>query len=604
MLILTLFAFVAGAGTAVSPCVLPVLPALLSAGVTGGRRRPLGIVLGLALTFTITIVGFGEVADGVGLGDGTVRTLATLALLAFGLAVLLPAVGDRLEARLSRLARFAPAAGRPTDGDGLRSGVAIGAALGFVYAPCAGPILASVIAVGAATGETVVIALAYAAGTSTVLLGLALGGRGLVDRVRTRGRGPLIRRVVGAVMVLTAVAMVAELDLRFQTAIADDLPAAVVNPTKALEESAAVEDRLADLQGPPRFDSDAVAAKPAPDAPAAGPAQRPSDARDPGLPGVVTPQLPMLGPAPDFTGTQRWFNTPGGRRLSLPQLSEQRRVVLVDFWTFTCINCIRTLPHLKAWDRAYRDQGLTIVGVHSPEFAFEKDAGNVRAAIRRSGLRYPVAQDNDFDTWDAWGNRVWPAKYLVDADGQVRYTHFGEGEYEETEAAIRALLAEAGDDDLGAGARAVPGRTPSRRATPETYLGSQRAMGFAQPPTDGTRAYRYAGALPQSGFALNGRWTVDQERATAVTDGVVRAKVVAKDVYLVLSPPKNRNGLVTVELDGRPITRAQAGADVRDGRVPVPRQRLYHLVALDAAREHELTLRLRDGTSGYAFTFG
>lgn len=568
MLLLTLFAFVAGAGTALSPCVLPVLPALLSAGVTGGRRRPVGIVLGLALTFTITIVGFGEVVDGVGLGDGTVRTLATLALLAFGLAVLLPDVGAQ----------------RPDAGDGLRSGIAIGAALGFVYAPCAGPILASVIAVGAASGETVVIGLAYAAGTSTVLLGLALGGRGLVDRVRRRGRGPLIRRAVGTVMVLTAVAMIAELDLRFQTAIADDLPAAVVNPTKVLEESAAVQERLADLQGPPRFDAGTV------------------PARTPPAGGTVA--LPTLGPAPDFTGTQRWFNTAGGRPLSLPRLTQQRRVVLVDFWTFTCINCIRTLPHLKALDRAYRDRGLTIVGVHSPEFAFEKDAGNVRDAIRRSGLRYPVAQDNDFGTWDAWGNRVWPAKYLVDADGQVRYTHFGEGNHEETEAAVRTLLAESGNGDPGPGAPAVTGRSTSRLTTPETYLGSRRAMGFAQPPTDGTRAYRYAGALPQSGFALNGRWTVDEERATAAADGVVRAKVVAKDVYLVLGPPEARDGLVTVELDGRPIAQAQAGEDVRDGRVAVAGQRLYHLVSLDTAREHELTLRLRDRTSAYAFTFG
>jgi cytochrome c biogenesis protein CcdA len=321
MLLLTLFAFVAGAGTALSPCVLPVLPALLSASATGGRRRPLGIVLGHAVTFTVTIVGLGEVVDGVGLGDGIVRTLAILALLGFGLAVLLPAVGDRLEAPLSRLARHGPAGGRLTGGDGFWSGVAIGGALGFVYAPCAGPILASVIAVGAASGETVVIGLGYAVGSSAVLLALALGGRRVVDRVRTGGRGPAVRRAVGVVMVLTAVAMIAELDVRFQTSIADGLPAAVVNPTKALEESAAVEDRLADLRGAPRFDSRKA---------------------------TTAATLPDLGPAPEFAGIRRWFNTPGGRRLSLAELTARRQVVLVDFWTYTCINCIRTFPSLRA----------------------------------------------------------------------------------------------------------------------------------------------------------------------------------------------------------------------------------------------------------------
>jgi len=582
MLLLTLFAFLAGAGTAVSPCVLPVLPALLSAGASGGRRRPFGIVLGLTATFTVTIVGLSEVVDGVGLGEGATRTLAVVALLGFGLAVLVPAIGDRLEAPLSRLARFGPS-GRPgSSADGFRSGVVIGAALGFVYAPCAGPILAAVIAVSAASGETVVVALGYASGSAVVLLALALGGRRLIDRVRRAGRGPLIQRTLGVVMVLTAVAVAADLDVRFQTAIADHLPAAVVNPTKALEESGAVKDRLADLRGEARFDS------------ATAPNRRASG----------TPALPELGAAPDFTGNQRWFNTPGGRALSLPTLLQQRRVVLVDFWTYTCINCIRTLPRLKAWDAAYRDKGLTIVGVHTPEFAFEKDAGNVAAAIRQNGLRYAVAQDNEFATWNAWGNQYWPAKYLIDVNGQVRYTHFGEGDYEETEAAIRALLAEAGDRDLGATASVRDDAAPSHRTTPETYLGTQRARGWSRPPRDGEHRYRYTGALPQSGFALNGTWRHDAERGTAVRDASLRTRVVAKDVYLVLSPPQGRDGGVQVLLDGRPVGVAAAGRDVRSGRVTVTSQRLYHLVALDTAQEHELTLRFDAGTSGYAFTFG
>src|SRR5215218_3790141 len=274
--LLVVFAFLAGAGTALSPCVLPVLPALLSAGATGGRRRPLGIVSGLAITFTVTIVGLATVVDGVGLGDSALRTVAIVALAAFGVAVAVPALGDRLEAPLSRLACFGPRSA----GQGFASGVLVGGALGFVYAPCAGPILAAVVSVSAASGHTVAVGLAYSLGSSAVLLVLALAGRAVADRVRRAGRGPNLQRALGAVMVLTAVAMAAQLDVRLQSAIADRLPAAVVNPTRALEESEAVAKRLDDLRRPSRY------ARAAAD----------SALRD-------------YGAAPEFVGNNRWFNS-------------------------------------------------------------------------------------------------------------------------------------------------------------------------------------------------------------------------------------------------------------------------------------------------------
>ena len=236
-----LFAVIAGAGTALSPCVLPILPALLSAGATGGRRRPLGIVLGLGVTFTITIVGLAELVDGVGLGTGALRTLAVLVLLGFGAMLLAPRLADRVEAWLSPLIRYGPR----TRGDGFLSGVGVGAALGFVYAPCAGPILAAVISVSAASGSTVAVALSYAAGSAAALFALALGGRRLLRPVQ----GPLLQRAMGAIMVLTALAILVEADVRFQTAIADDLPAVVVNPTGSLERSGAVEAELTELRG-------------------------------------------------------------------------------------------------------------------------------------------------------------------------------------------------------------------------------------------------------------------------------------------------------------------------------------------------------------------
>jgi thiol-disulfide isomerase/thioredoxin len=374
-------------------------------------------------------------------------------------------------------------------------------------------------------------------------------------------------------MVLTAVAIAADLDVRFQSAIADHLPAAVVNPTKPLEDSKAVAKRLDDLLAPSKF---AHASR--------------SDGG-----------LEDYGEAPDFVGNERWFNS---GPLTLAGL--RGRVVLVDFWTYTCINCLRTLPHLEAWDRAYRKDGLTIVGVHSPEFTFERDAGNVAAAIRREGIRYPVAQDNKLATWDAYGNQYWPAEYLIDARGHVRHVQFGEGDYDKTEAAIRTLLRDAGAARLGGDAR--PDRTfdPATRATPETYLGLARAEAYVVPPTPGTTTYVPAAPdrVPANRFSLGGTWTLSQESARAGAGSTLSGRVTGKDVYLVLSPPKGGHGSVQVLLDGHQIAASAAGGDVHDGRVGVDRQRLYHLVSRPAAETHVLTLRFSPGAAGYAFTFG
>ncbi len=572
MVVLVLFAVLAGAGTALSPCVLPVLPALLSASGAGGRRRPLGIVLGLTVTFTVTIVGIAKVAGGVGLGSDPLRDVAVAVLLAFGLAVAIPALGAKLERPLAAFSRLGPR----TRGDGFVTGLVVGGALGFVYTPCAGPILIAVISVSAASGLTAVVGLAYACGSAVVLLALALGGRRVIDRLRAAGRGAGLQRALGGVMILTAVVIAAQLDVKLDQLIARDIPS--LSLTAGLENSKAVSDRLNTLRPPSRF------------APVASPSAVPAAA------------LPALGPAPDFTGNQRWFNTPGGRPLSLTGL--RGRVVLVDFWTYTCINCLRTLPYLEAWDAKYRRAGLTIVGVHTPEFSFEHDAGNVASAVSTLGVRYPVAQDNNMSTWNAWGNQYWPAEFLIDARGQVRGAHFGEGDYAKTEAGIRRLLADAGHPVSGAGARPAGTVTPSPQASPETYLGAARAQGWVPAnPTSGTRAYAaHAGPLPLSAFAYGGTWTIGPEQAVAGTGARIDAEVQAKDIYLVLSPPAGGGrGQVRVELDGRP---APAGGDVHAGTVTVTGQRLYTLAALAADGRHRLTLSFSPGTRGFSFTFG
>jgi cytochrome c biogenesis protein CcdA/thiol-disulfide isomerase/thioredoxin len=596
MLVLLTFAVLAGAGTALSPCALPVLPALLSAGGVGGRRRPLGIVLGLSLTFTVTIVGLANVVDGVGLGDDPLRDVAIAVLLVFGVALLMPDVAARLEAPLSRLARFGPR----TTGDGFLSGMLVGGALGFVYTPCASPILAAVISVSAASGKTIAIAIAYAAGSAVVLLLLALGGRRVFDRVRNAGRGPALQRTLGAIMILTAVAIATNLDVNFDQFVAEKIPN--VNLTASLECSKTVTGRLHEITGRrAKF----VAANGNSDCEGSGTStvhDAPRDASQATLLAAAR-ALPVLGTAPEFTETEDWFNTPGDRPLTLAAL--RGRVVLVDFWTYTCINCIRTLPYLKAWNAAYARDGLTIVGVETPEFAFEKEASNVSDAIGQFGLRYPVVQDNNMGTWNAYGNEYWPADYLIDAKGQVRYATFGEGDYGKTETAIRALLAEAG---YRVGAKGYPTDVvvPSEIATPETYMGTARAQGWIDGPKTGTHEYGPppSGELQLNDFAYSGTWKIGEQPAEAISGAGVDMEFKAKNVYLVLSSPGERPLPVQVLLDGHPIAAAQAGGDVHDGVVSVRRQRLYWLVSLPRDEQHRLSLRFADGVTGYDFTFG
>jgi cytochrome c biogenesis protein CcdA/thiol-disulfide isomerase/thioredoxin len=581
VVLLMLFALVAGAATALSPCVLPVLPAVLGAGVTGGRRRPLGVVTGLVLAFTFATVALVYVIDALGLPDDLLRNIAIFTLLGFGVVLLIPSLGDRIEALGSRIA---PGPAR-VGGDGFGSGLVLGASLGLVYTPCAGPILAGVITVSAAqdfTAGKLAVALAYAIGSGAVLYLLMLGGRRVVDRL-----GPYRARIqmaTGLAMVLVAVAIAADLDLEFQDAIADDLPSFLVNPSGELEESDAVSDDLAALSG----------------AHGVGAAAAGAEAAQAGA------DLPELGQAPDLLGTQQWFNTDGGEPVQISELNAQGRVVLIDFWTYTCINCIRTLPYVTAWDEEYRDDGLTIIGVHTPEFAFEKDAGNVADAIERHDIRYPVVQDNEFATWTAFGNQYWPAKYLIDAEGQVRLVHFGEGAYEETEAAIRSLLAEAGDPSLGG--EADPGRTETidrDLRTPETYLGTDRADGWVQQPQAGRHVYAPTapGTLELNEFAFGGEWDADRESATAGADATLSLAFQARRVFLVLGSTGEPRE-VEVRLDGESIADGPAGEDVQGGRARIEEQRLYRLVDLPEAGSHELELRFEPGITGYAFTFG
>jgi cytochrome c biogenesis protein CcdA/thiol-disulfide isomerase/thioredoxin len=583
MALLILFGFIAGAATALSPCVLPVLPIALSAGATGGRRRPLGIVAGLAVSFTFATVALVYVISAFGLPNDLLRKLAIVVLLGFGIVLMIPPLAARLEAWVSRFASRAGVA--KGSGDGFWSGTAVGASLGLVYAPCAGPILAGVITVSASqsfSAGRLAVALSYGLGSAVVLYLLMLGGRRVVRPLARRGVG--LQIAMGAVMVVVALAMLRDYDIRFQNTIASDLPSFLVNPSEGLEETASAQSALAGIRGASSHGIGARAASAA--------AADASSASG----------LPVLGVAPEFVGNERWFNTPGDRPLTLRQL--RGRVVLVDFWTYSCINCIRTFPYLKAWDAKYRKDGLTIVGVHTPEFPFEREAGNVETAIRENGIRYPVAQDNEQATWNAYANQYWPAEYFIDAQGRVRYVHFGEGEYDEKERVIRELLAEAG--------RRVPGRKTRVRAvepstavtTPETYLGAARAERFTNSMlAPGPHDFSAPRSLPENEFAYRGGWRIALDSATAASDASLDLDFGARRVYLVLGSP-GQSRQVRVLLDGHPVSSADAGSDVDGGAVTVSGHRLYNLVDLPKVGRHILTLEPEAGVEGYAFTFG
>ncbi|MGH2905697.1 MAG: cytochrome c biogenesis protein DipZ [Solirubrobacterales bacterium] len=595
MVLLLIFGFIAGAATAISPCALPVLPIVFSAGATGGRKRPLGIATGLAVSFTFATVLLVYLISALELPDGFLRTFAIAVLLVFGLSLIVPSAAAKVEGWISRMTATSAnkiqnaTTGAATNEDntpreGFWSGFLIGTGLGFVYAPCAGPILAGVITVSASqnfSSGRLAVALAYGLGSAVTFYALMLGGRKLI--------APLVKRssrfqaAIGVAMVLVAVAMFVNLDTRFQTAIANDLPSFLVNPTGDIEKSSSAKKNLAQLNNRKQAES---------------------QGGDEATSGAA---LPLLGDAPDFTGNQRWFNTPGGQPLSLKQL--QGKVVLVDFWTYTCINCIRTLPYVKAWYAKYRDKGLVVVGVHTPEFTFEKSASNVQSAIKQNKLLYPVAQDNNYATWDAFGNQYWPAKYLIDADGEVRYTHFGEGDYGVTERAIRSLLAERGDKDLGAETsdkvKAESVNDPD--ITPETYLGAARAERTAgSTPELGTKDYgRPGGRLPANTYRLGGRWTLATESATAAgADSRLDFRTKAQKVFLVMGSKGGAPRKLQVLLDGKPIPNKLAGDDVKGGVATISNQRLYRLVDLPSVSTHVLTLKPQSGISGYAFTFG
>ena len=556
MLVLLGIGFLAGVITAVSPCILPVLPIVLAGGATGQGRRPFAIIAGLVVSFTVFTLAAASILSSLGLPQDVLRNLAIATLFVLAASLLFPQVAYWLERPFAFMTR--------RRGGDLGGGFVLGVSLGLVFVPCAGPVLATITALSAQHRigvETVLLTLAYAVGAAGPMLLIALGGQRVARRLRAQSRN--FRRAMGVLLAGAALAIVFNTAQSLQTA----LGGYTTSIQKHVEKTSLAQKHLDSLRG--GGNAFAAAATKATSTPKSS--------------------LPVLGSAPDFVGISHWLNTPGARPESLASL--RGKVVLVDFWTYSCINCLRTLPHLRAWYAAYHKNGLEIVGVHTPEFAFEHVLGNVRRATRDLHVTWPVGLDNGFQTWTAYSNQYWPAEYLLDKAGRLRHFRFGEGAYEVTEQAIRSLLAEAGASSLPAHPTGVADATPIEIVTPESYLGATRLARYVgskiQP--NAPALYTFAKTLPQNDLSYAGTWRVGGERIVAVENARLRLHYHARFVYIVLGG----RGTVRALVDGKPVRTL----DVNDDR-------LYTVVSGTYASDGVLELRMSPGVNAYAFTFG
>jgi cytochrome c biogenesis protein CcdA/thiol-disulfide isomerase/thioredoxin len=540
MVVLLGIGFVAGVVTAISPCVLPVLPILLAGGASG--RKPVRIVLGLVTSFTVFTLFASWLLDKLGLPQDFLRNLAIVLLFVTAATLLVPRAALLLERPLAAFSRF-----RPRNVGG---GFVFGATLGLVFVPCAGPVLATVTVVAAKNQvgvRAILLTLAYAVGAAVPMLAIALGGREAAAALRRRASS--VRLASGALIGLVALGLVFHLDDH----LAQLTPGYTTFFQNKVENNTTARRELAKVRGGGTT-----------------------------LPAVATASgLPDYGVAPPLHPDGAWINT---SPLTLDQL--RGKVVLIDFWTYSCINCLRTLPHLKAWYAAYHPKGLVIIGVHTPEFAFEHVTSNVRSAVKRLGIAYPVVQDNDYKTWDNYANEYWPAEYLIDRTGHVRHTHFGEGEYGQTEQLIRRLLGAGGPK-----ARKVADTTPDELLTPETYLGAERIADYTGSRLAPGRFKTYSAAvsLAQNELTYGGRWHVGPQQIVAGPGAFLRLHFHAKDVYVVLGG----HGTVHALVDGKPTRTIHVNA-----------YRLYAVRASAKVADATLELRFSPGVRGYSFTFG
>ncbi|SDT22562.1 Cytochrome c biogenesis protein CcdA [Pseudomonas asplenii] len=599
---LLILAYLGGLLTILSPCILPVLPFVFARSGESFRRSGLPLLCGMALTFalvaTLAAVGGGWVVQANQYG----RWLAMALMAFFAITLLFPHLADRLARPLvsagDRLSRSAQGG---SEQPSVRSSFVLGIATGLLWAPCAGPILGLILTGAALQGAnigTTLLLLAYAAGAaSSLAAALLLGGRVFSAMKRHLGTGQWLRRGLGAAMLAGVAAIALGLDSGLLTRVSTVATSGLEQ--KLFDTLNPAPPQSAMLQG------GAMMAAVAQD-------EQPSGSMMAMVAKTADRALPVEGTLPDLSGAVQWLNS---APLNAAEL--KGKVVLIDFWTYSCINCLRSLPYVNAWAQKYHDQGLVVIGVHAPEFAFERDIDNVRQAVSKLGIQYPVAIDNNYAIWRGFNNQYWPAHYFIDAQGRVRYHHFGEGDYAGSERVIQQLLAEAGNTHVAEGMVNAQASGVMQAAdltevkSPETYIGYERAEHFASPgqqTADQPKHYSAPQQLLLNQWGLSGNWTVRSEQAALnQAGGGIVFRFQARDLHLVLGPSSDGSPVrFKVLIDGK-APAASHGTDTdASGLGTVTEQRLYQLVrqAGDVG-EHTFSIEFLDpGAQAYAFTFG
>jgi cytochrome c biogenesis protein CcdA/thiol-disulfide isomerase/thioredoxin len=657
-MLLFALAYIGGVLTIASPCILPVLPFVFARADQPFLRRGLPMLLGMGLTFavvaTLAAVGGGWAVQANEYG----RYIAIALLALFGVTLLFPELSDRLTRPLVALGgRLSESADRNENAGSVWPSLLLGIATGLLWAPCAGPVLGLILTGAALQGanvQTTFLLLAYAAGAATSLaLALLIGGRVFTAMKRSLGAGEWVRRGLGAAVLVAVVAIFFGADTGFLTQIS-------LANTASLEQG--LVDRIHPASGKVTAEPSSSVVMPeggggammsanpsmimSANAPTMAMSGNPAgkDRAEPSS-SVVTPEgggammsanaptmamngnpaammkaaeapapqaLPVEGSLPSLAGAVEWLNSP-----PLTPGELRGKVVLVDFWTYSCINCLRSIPYVRAWADKYKDQGLVVIGVHAPEFAFEKNIGNVKQAVAKLRIDYPVAVDNDYAIWRAFNNEYWPADYFIDAKGQIRHHFFGEGDYAESEKVIQQLLAEAGKGNLpvdmvsvsATGAEAASDAADVK--SPETYIGFARSENFASPGGavgDTPHVYATGDLKPLNAWGLSGDWTVGGQSATLnKTDGAIAFRFHARDLHLVLGPSADGKPVrFRVTIDGAAPGESH-GADINaDGEGMVTDHRLYQLVRQSGPiMDHTFSIQFLDpDVQAYAFTFG
>lgn len=564
MFLLILFAFLAGVVTIFSPCILSVLPIVLSGSVTTGKKKPSGIILGFILSFTFFTLFLTTIVKLTGLSADFLRILSIIIIFVVGASLLFPKIQKNLEVLFSALASKVQV--KNNTNKGFAGGIVIGASLGLIWTPCVGPIMASVIALAASSQvnlASILITTSYSFGTGISMLIVMQFGRKIFQKVPwLLSSTEKIQKAFGIIMIIVAFALFLNFDRKFQTFVLKTFPNYGTGLTQ-IENIPIVKNELKNLSSKSKSN--------------------------------------RANLAPEIIPGGKWFNS---KPLTLKNL--RGKVVLIDFWTYTCINCIRTLPYVESWYEKYKNSGLVVIGVHTPEFEFEKNADNVSRAIKDFGLTYPIVQDNDYSTWGAFNNQYWPAKYFIDKNGSVRDTHFGEGNYDESEKLIQSLLKETG---VKIDAKISNPTYNIMANSPETYLGASR-MEFYYPNgnlTAGSYNLSLANNVSLNTFSLGGKWEIMPEYATTSENSTLLYQFSANKVFLVMKPDKEGSTKnIKVFLDEKVVDSTNSGKDVVNSTVTIDSDRLYELIDLkNNPGEHGLKLEfLTPGLELFAFTFG